>query len=98
MKSKDLVKRVDELIEMGNNALSTRHHNEYSGECLDSGAIKGFRAAALSFIDRVYGSHHPHFTEFEHNTKDYYPGDAEKGIAILNAIHSEIVGIFIVYD
>ncbi len=56
------------------------------------GAIKGFRAASLSFIDRVYGSNHPHFKEFQENTKDYYPSDAENGIAILRAIRSEIDG------
>jgi hypothetical protein len=91
MKSEDLVKRVDELIEMGSKALSTRNY-KYDIESLDSGAIKGFRAASLSFIDRVYGSNHPHFKEFQENTKDYYPSDAENGIAILRAIRSEIDG------
>lgn len=65
---------------------------KYDIESLDSGAIKGFRAASLSFIDRVYGSNHPHFKEFQENTKDYYPSDAENGIAILRAIRSEIDG------
>ncbi len=91
MKSEDLVKRVDELIEMGSKALSTRH-SKYDIESLDSGAIKGFRAAVLSFIDRVYGSDHPHFKEFQENTDNYYPSDAEQGIAILHAIRSEIDG------
>jgi hypothetical protein len=54
--------------------------------------IKGFRAASLSFIEKVYGREHPHFTEFSENTKSYFPRDVECGSAILKAIRGEIEG------
>jgi hypothetical protein len=93
MKTKDIVKRIDELIEMGNQVLGTRHHLDgIPGEYVNSGTIKGFRAASLSFIERVYGEKHPHFTEFFGNTRGYGPADVEKGLAILNAMRSEIDG------
>lgn len=91
MKLSDLVIRVDELIQMGQSTLATRHDGGF-GESLDSGAIKGFRAASLSFIERVYKSSHPLYKEFDTNTDDYYPSNAENGIAILKAIKSEIEG------
>ena len=93
MKTKDLIKRIDELIEMGNQVLHTRHRYEYiGGEYVDSGAIKGFRAASLSFIERIYSEKHPHFMEFFGNTKGCGIEDVEKGLAILNAVRSEIDG------
>lgn len=93
MKLQDLIVRVDELIEMGNKVLSTRSTPvDYGIEIVDSGSIKGFRAAALSFIDRVYGNTHPHFTEFESNTDNTYISCAETGISILQAIRAEIDG------
>ena len=92
MRVSDLVKRVDELIEHGMRVLGTRYREDEYVEHVDSAAIKGFRSASLSFIDRVNGSKHPHFLEFNKNTDSYYVGDAENGIAILQAIRSEIEG------
>ncbi|TKJ39626.1 MAG: hypothetical protein CEE38_00715 [Planctomycetes bacterium B3_Pla] len=76
---------------MGSKALSSRQPTA-GYEWVDSGAMKGFRAASLSFIDRVYGSDHPHFKEFHDNTSGCTPRAAEQGIAILDAIRSEIDG------
>jgi hypothetical protein len=87
-----LLQRVDELIEMGNAVLRTRRHINRHQELVDSGMIKGFRAASLSFIEKVYGREHPHFTEFSENTKSYFPRDVECGSAILKAIRGEIEG------
>lgn len=96
MRVQDLVKRANELIEQGKRVLDTRQQEDEYLESVDSGAIKGFRAASLSFIDRVYGPKHTHFVEFGVNTNGCYPGDAERGIAILQAIRSEIEGGWLV--
>jgi len=92
VKTDDLVKRIDELLEMGQKALSTSHQSSTGRDYIDSGPIKGFRTASLSFINIVYGNEHPHFQEFSQNTKGYHPSDAKKGISILQAIRSEIEG------
>jgi hypothetical protein len=79
-----------QLLEMGQQVLSTRH--PYESDWVDSGAIKGFRSASLSFIERVYGTEHTHYKEFSSNTDGYRPEDASMGVAILQAIKTEIEG------
>lgn len=93
MKVSDLVSRADQLLEMGQQVLSTRKRDEFTDtEWVDSGAIKGFRSASLSFIDRVYGSEHIHYKEFFKNTHGLQTESADIGIAILQVIKSEIEG------
>lgn len=88
-----LVQRVDQLIDLGRKVLATRHKDSYDDiEWIDSGKIKGFRSAALSFIERVYSPKHSHYTEFNNSTDGYHPEVAEAGIAILEAIRDEIAG------
>jgi hypothetical protein len=99
MKLTDLVTRIDEIIGLGEQALATRFTVSSSGgvmgrsfDYVKPAPMAGFRAAALSFIDRVYGANHPHFSQFEDRTKSSYAGDAERGLAIFQAIRSEIAG------
>jgi hypothetical protein len=92
MKIQDLVKRIDELIKMGNNVLKTGQPDEEGYVYVNTGAIKSFRSSGLSFIERVYQNQHPHYIEFELNTKGFYSDDVDTGIAILQAIKSEIEG------
>jgi len=95
MKPADLVKRVDELIEMSRLVLATQHSeyaNPYTIHRVKTAPMAGFRSACLSFIDRVYGAKHPHFIEFTQEAKSDYVNDAERGAAILSAIRSEIAG------
>ena len=51
-----------------------------------------FRSAGLSFVERVYGSSHPHFSEIKEGADGSRPSDAEKCIAVLRAVRSEIEG------
>lgn len=90
----DLITRVDELLDHGRKVLSTKYSTggSYSTDNVKPAPMAGFRSAALSFIDRVYGSSHPHFNEFTKQTAHSHAGDAERGIAILEAIRSEIAG------
>jgi ABC-type uncharacterized transport system ATPase subunit len=64
MHLKDLVVRVSQLIDQGKGVLATSHRIDEYEEFVDSGKIKGFRSAALSFIERVYGKDHTHYKEF----------------------------------
>lgn len=93
MELKDLSVRVSELIDLGQQVLSTRHRIEYdSREWVDTGKIKGFRSASLSFIERLYNKEHSHYIEFDKAVKGYNPEHVESGISILEAIKSEIDG------
>jgi len=96
MRIDQLVRRVDELLIQGKQVLSTKDHSDNGGNYVDSGTMKGFRSASLSFIDRIYGQKHPHYNEFDKNTDGEYPSNAEGGIAILEAIRSEINGGWLV--
>lgn len=88
-----LLKRVDELLQQGKAVLASRHHSSDGYvEYVDSGKIKGFRSAALSFIERVYGTPHSHYREFDKTVDGYYPSDVEIGISILQSVRDEIAG------
>ena len=68
-----IVTRADQLIAMGQQVITTRKRSDYDVEYVDGAQMKGFRVAVLSFIDRVYGREHPHFTEFQGSTNCYDP-------------------------
>lgn len=87
----DLVNRVDELLSMGQEVLDSQR-DAGIGRFVDSGLMSGFRSASLSFIERVYGSSHPHFSEIQENADEYRLSDTKKCIAVLKAVRSEIEG------
>ncbi|RRV23006.1 hypothetical protein EGJ23_19165 [Pseudomonas sp. o96-267] len=92
MKLDVIVARADELIVMGQQVVATRRSSGYGSDVVESAPMKGFRAAVLSFIDRVYGRDHPHFSEFEVSTNDSWFYNAEHGLAIVKSIRDEIAG------
>jgi len=95
MKTADLVRRIEELIDMGKKVQSTRYSS--GGERLlinhvEDGPMAGFRSACLSFVERVYGRAHSHYEQFVANTNRSFFSDSERAIAILEAIRSELQG------
>jgi hypothetical protein len=92
MHVKDLVVRVNQLIDQGKGVLATKYSTDGWGESVDSGKIRGFRSAALSFIERVYGKDHTHYKEFSTAVGGYRPDHAQAGTSILEAIKDELDG------
>ncbi|MES2918284.1 MAG: hypothetical protein V4729_06660 [Pseudomonadota bacterium] len=92
MNLSDLEMRAKQLIELGEKTLATKKSNPQMGSSVDAGLQQEFRSSALSFIDRVFGREHPHYTEFFRVVDGNWPSDTEKGIAIIRAIKSEICG------
>ena len=88
----DLVVRVDQLIQQGEEVRRTYRSNSDGWGWVDAAAMKGFRSAALSFIERVYGKNHSHYLEFQKETDNTDKQDAEIGVAILSSIKREISG------
>lgn len=89
---KGLVVRVGQLIDLGNGVLATTDRTDEYEEWVDSGKIKGFRSAVLSFIERAYGKEHTHYREFSEVVNGYRPEHARMGISILEAIRDELDG------
>lgn len=100
MKLSDLLKRVDQLIELGEEVLGTTHnvHSEMfgTGTYVNTDIGISFRSAALNFIKTIYDENNPYYKEFEEHSKGYDPSDIRNGIAILKVIRTEISGGWLV--
>lgn len=92
MKLEDLVKRVDELIKMANEALNTAQYDEMGGSWVDTGLFQGFRAASLSFLERTFDAKHTYYKEFNTVVRHDDPKHVEAGKNILLAVKAEIAG------
>ena len=90
MNTSDLVRRVDELIEMGNMVLATRTGVGLD-ETVDSAAINKFYDAIGLLTEKIHGYSHPLSRKFETEADRYNPGDAEQGIAVLKSLRIEIL-------
>lgn len=87
----ELVVRVEQLILQGEAVRRTKHGSD-GFYYVDLGVMKGFRSAALSFIERVYGKDHSHYLVFHKETDGSGCEDPEAGVAILKSIKDEISG------
>jgi uncharacterized protein (DUF2164 family) len=86
-----LIERVDQLLQQGKKVLTTRKDGDFVAY-VDHGQLIGFRSAALSFIQRIYGEKHPHFGEFAAAVDNDYVSKLDAGMAILTSIREEIAG------
>lgn len=98
MLTDEILRRVNQLLEMGKAVMSTAYSTggQYNTDYVKDAPMAGFRSAVLSFIERTYGSNHPHYGQFENKTKTHHRSNAEAGIAILEAIRGEIAGGWLV--
>jgi len=87
-----LLNRLEQVENLGKAVLATTKSSEYGGRYVDSGKANGFKAASLSFIERVYGKDHSYYDSFNTSVDDYYLSDIESGLEILNSIKQEIEG------
>lgn len=91
MKLNDYIKRVDELITIGETTLRTRHTSGYF-EFVDTSQFRLFRSASLSFLEKSYGKEHPYYIEFNEQVADEGPERVEAGLGVLRAVQNEMVG------
>jgi len=91
VKLDDVIKRVEQLIEMGKKVLATPREGGYEN-VVDFGQQRGFRSAGLSFLERTFGPDHPYVKEFDNCTVHQYPSSIEAGFRILEAAKNEISG------
>jgi len=91
--TEEILKRIDELIGLGNAVLATtKPETQYESSHVNNGEFRGFRSASLSFLERIFGASQTYYKEFiEHVTNDW-PSHTEVGINILQAAKAEIKG------
>ena len=94
MKLEELERRIDQLILKGKSVKLIRA-NDYQSYA-DAGDFAGFRAASLSTIERLFGSHHVYWNEFNEATSDTWNTNLYSGINILESIKDEIRGGWLV--
>ena len=87
-----LLIRLEQLENLGKAVLNTTIRRRSGLDYIDSSKVNGFKAAALSFIERVYGKEHPYYEGFNTSVKVINPSGTKSGLEILNSIRQEIEG------
>jgi len=92
MKLNDLLKRVDELITMGEKTLETALPSDF-GSYVETSQFRLFRSASLSFLLKSFGANHPYYVEFDEQVStDEQPGRVLAGLGVLRAVKGEMEG------
>lgn len=91
MTIEDIKRRVDELINIAGQVLTTSRLGDF-GSYVSSEQFSEFRSASLSFLRNTFGTEHPFYLEFNKQAKDATPYNTEQGRGILKAVKQEIEG------
>lgn len=91
MTTEDILKRLDELIGLGNAVLATSFERNYV-TYVNNGKFRGFRSASLSFLESIFGARHTYYKEFIEHVNKPMPVYTEAGINMLQAAKAEIEG------
>jgi len=96
MKIGDLKTRIDQLISLSENVLSTSSatQNYFGGydNFVEILPFNQFRSSSLSFLKNLFDEHHPYYKEFNDNVTDCTPVHTNVGKGILLAVKQEIDG------
>ena len=90
MKTEDLLKRVDLLIKKASQVLATQRSYENLGLNVEQEQFEEFRTASMSFLNKLFGTSHPYYKEFDKKVSGTYPSYTESGRGILQAVKTEI--------
>jgi len=91
MRTHDLVKRADELIQMADSSLSQTYQSSGVSR-LKPEPLALFRTSALSFIRNVYGDAHSYYADFEGRVTHNHIGAVQYGRGVISAIRNELAG------
>ena len=93
MTTDEILKRIDELINLGNEVLKTEiPKDQFRAASVNNGEFRGFRSASLSFLERVFGANQTYYKEFINHVTINYSSHTKAGINILQAAKEEIKG------
>lgn len=89
MKIEDLQKRIDGLISLAENVLTTTTETDIR-VFVSNELFNEFRSLSLSFLEKIFGNKHTYYTEFNTKVKHSKPSDTKDGLGILKAVKQEI--------
>lgn len=92
MKIEAIKKRINELIELAQNVLSTTFSTRSGWEFVSSEKFSELRSASLSFLNSTFGSDHPFYKEFDKKATASKPEDTKHALGILQAVKQELDG------
>ena len=92
MKLAELQKRVDELILLAEQTLTSEYSSggRYDFHYVSKELYIQFRTSCLSFILNLYGEEHPHFLIFQSGVGSAHPENIRIGRGVLKSIKDEI--------
>ena len=91
MSQKALLERADYVLELGAETVATQRRSDW-GSYVDTSKAAEFRTAALSFLNSVFGSRHPYYSDFSFKVTETKLSDIQHGLGILRAARGEIEG------
>ena len=87
-----LLNRLEQVENLGKIVLATTSSDRSGVKRVDWGKANGFKAASLSFIERIYGKDHSYYDSFNASVGRYHISNIESGLEILSSIRQEIEG------
>ena len=85
-------KLLNRLVQVENLGRATLAATSSDSRGVDRGKANGFKAASLSFIEKVYGKDHSYYESFKTSVSHYYSSNIKSGLEILSSIRQEIEG------
>ena len=95
MRLDQLVQRADELLATGQAGIN-RNTTTSWGSMVPPTEFSEFRAAALSFLEKVFGPDSAYFRDFDARVKDGTVSDTNAGMGILRGARGELAGGWVV--
>ena len=98
-RSEDLVKRLDDLIDKGDEVRRTHKPNPpnvIGFPTLNSGAFAEWQTQSLAFLHRVVGKEHVYTSSFEADVTKGFPSVVSTGQGILRALRQDLEGGYLV--
>lgn len=92
MRIEQIKDRINELITLADQVISTNRNSEYGGSYVNTELFQEFRASGLSFFRNTFGEQHPFYKEFDKKVSDTYTHHSQEGRGILKAAKQEIDG------
>jgi hypothetical protein len=91
MKLEDLIKRADELLQLGKTTLATASETRM-GTYVGLANFCEFRAAVLAFVKQTFGADSPYYEDFDAFVPENAAWNVERGMGILKACREELAG------
>ena len=91
MKLEDIKKRIDQLISIAGQVLSTKRTNDYNSY-VSAEQFNEFRSASLSFLKNTFGTEHLYYMAYNKKVNDASPYLTEDGRRTLKPLKNEVDG------